>query len=863
MESDANQKAAEQRKQAVAQLISQLVTEGIAGKNLDESALVAAHPELMPELQNALRKLSQMTSGQSSSVVGITAIPPAGPTATVSSSVSETPAIQIHGYSIQRELGRGGQAVVYLAIQINTGRKVAVKVMHPQALADERALARFKREVQVLAALDHPNIVGILDTGVTSSGSHFIVMSYVAGSTLEEFMKQRQRGDAADPARLLRLFLKICAAVNVAHVRGIVHRDLKPGNIRIDERGEPHILDFGLAHTPLDRLAGGEHPIAVTGEFLGSLPWCSPEQAQGDPDLIDMRSDVYSLGVILYQILTDGKFPYEVVGNIRDVLNNILNAEPTPPSQIAPVRASRETPPGRMGRPPVNEAIERIVLKALAKNRETRYQSAGELGRDVASYLSGQHTGERRVAQAPPPPPATAVKSSPGLMPLVIAAVVILLAVAAVAVMWALRNRVAAPPVNVAATGPTTQVAHAAGGVGDSEPEAPPPVFTAISNRRAILVNGTCHLEGDALALTPTTGNCMFYFSPNDWSNYNLSFQAMTNSDSADKSIRVMANFKEGHFFQIWLGSEQNSQLDLAARLSKTNFTRLQTTMQRLEPDRWYQVRVEVRGPQIRVLLDGQVRLEGQEEQISSGRLALGAGSPSVRYRQIQVTDPDGKVMWQGPPDLSQLPADLVDPPSAITPPDLHKTDLLSRFDRGADVLSGSWSQSVDGLAGRGIDAEVKFPATLPPEYDFRVSFIRATGVGGIALVASAQGHPFAWVVSAPGGITGFEQVNGASFDNNDTTRRTPRFPLTNGVIHTAVLRVRSDIILGYLDGPQRDFVRTEGVTLSLPPQIHQSSTAPLGVSLGSGQYTIKSVDLFPVAPRPTPATTAPAGRSN
>ena len=150
-----------------------------------------------------------------------------------------------------------------------------------------------------------------------------------------------------------------------------------------------------------------DHAVSVTGEFLGSLPWSSPEQAEGDPEKIDVRTDVYSLGVILYQILTAGRFPYEVVGNIRDVLNNILTADPMPPSKITPVARidkSHDTAAMRSTLS-INEAIEKIVLKALAKKREQRYQSAGDLGRDVARYLAGQRiTALRHETQTFPPP---------------------------------------------------------------------------------------------------------------------------------------------------------------------------------------------------------------------------------------------------------------------------------------------------------------------------------------------------------------------------------------------------------------------------------------------------------------------------
>ncbi len=262
--------------------------------------------------------------------------------------------------------------------------------------------------MQVLAALNHPNIVAIIDTGQTADGHRFIAMKYIAGPSLGDYMKHRLQKEPADPSKLLRLFLKICDAVNAAHRLGIAHRDLKPSNIRLDERGEPQVLDFGLAHAALDSLIRGtEQPISITGEFLGTLPWASPEQAEGDPQKIDIRTDIYSLGVILYQMLTGGKFPYEVVGNMRDVLNNILTAQPLPPSQvIAAANRTRQTPqPPQFARPNlpvINEAIEKIVLKALAKPREDRYQNAGEMQRDIANYLLGRPTGPRPAQSTAP-----------------------------------------------------------------------------------------------------------------------------------------------------------------------------------------------------------------------------------------------------------------------------------------------------------------------------------------------------------------------------------------------------------------------------------------------------------------------------
>ncbi|MDM8005482.1 MAG: protein kinase [Phycisphaerae bacterium] len=286
-----------------------------------------------------------------------------------------TPDDSIPGYFIVREIHRGGQGVVYQAIQKTTRREVAVKVMREGPFASKHDKARFEREVQVLAALKHPNIVAIHESG-TAAGSFYFVMDYISGQPLDAWMAAGQRS----VRETLALFQKICEAVNAAHLRGVIHRDLKPGNIRIDSQGEPQILDFGLAKVAPGQISDQNASMTQTGQFVGSLPWASPEQAEGIPSKIDIRTDVYSLGVMLYQMLT-GRFPYNVVGSFREVLDRIMQAEPVRP------RALRKD---------INDEVETIVLKALAKERERRYQSAGELARDIGHYLAGEAIEAKR-----------------------------------------------------------------------------------------------------------------------------------------------------------------------------------------------------------------------------------------------------------------------------------------------------------------------------------------------------------------------------------------------------------------------------------------------------------------------------------
>ncbi len=281
------------------------------------------------------------------------------------------------GYHVTRELHRGGQGVVYQAIHKGTRRKVAIKVMREGPFASQAGRARFDREMQILGQMDDPHIVGIHDAG-TAGGFHYFVMDYVSGQPLDSYA-------ASQPWSLdgvVRLFERVCSAVNAAHVRGVIHRDLKPSNILVGNEGQPHILDFGLAKVVSGGFAESSEPtlMSITGQFIGSLPWASPEQAEGTPEKLDIRTDVYSLGVVFYQLLT-GAFPYSVIGRMTDVLENIQNATPAKPSSI---------------RPQVDDEVETIVLKCLAKERERRYQTSGELARDLRHYLAGEPIEAKR-----------------------------------------------------------------------------------------------------------------------------------------------------------------------------------------------------------------------------------------------------------------------------------------------------------------------------------------------------------------------------------------------------------------------------------------------------------------------------------
>ncbi len=281
------------------------------------------------------------------------------------------------GYATVRRIKSGGQGVVYEAIHQSTKRTVAIKVVRESMRDDPDARARLAREVEVLSQLRHPNIVRVTDGGEVD-GRQYLVTDHIAGKPLDLYLSSGH----ISICESVELFATICEAVSAAHIKGVVHRDLKPSNILIDDQGQPHVLDFGLAKLIAsdDDAASHWRDMTVTGQFVGSLPWATPEQVDGDSGGIDVRTDVYALGVILYHMLTE-RFPYDVSGTTRTVMNHILYSEPNRPSAIATG---------------IDGDLDTIALKCLSKEPQRRYQSVGELARDARRFLNGEPIEARR-----------------------------------------------------------------------------------------------------------------------------------------------------------------------------------------------------------------------------------------------------------------------------------------------------------------------------------------------------------------------------------------------------------------------------------------------------------------------------------
>ncbi|HRY71222.1 MAG TPA: serine/threonine-protein kinase [Phycisphaerae bacterium] len=282
---------------------------------------------------------------------------------------------RIGPYRILREMGVGGMGVVYEAEQAEPKRRVALKVMRSSGSSDHYHFRLFQREIEALGQLNHPSIARIYDAGQTGDGQHYFTMELIDGEPLTEYCE----GEDLSLRERLELFLLICRAVHYAHQRGVIHRDLKPRNILVDPAGVPHVLDFGLARF-IDPAMDVTHSLFGGPGLMGTLAYMSPEHAAPNTAGIDIRSDVYSLGVILYEMLT-GRCPYVSTGHVAEVLRNIAEAEPVRPSAI-----QRR----------ISNDVETILLRALTKDRERRYQSVEALGEDVRRYLGGEPIEAKR-----------------------------------------------------------------------------------------------------------------------------------------------------------------------------------------------------------------------------------------------------------------------------------------------------------------------------------------------------------------------------------------------------------------------------------------------------------------------------------
>jgi beta-lactam-binding protein with PASTA domain/predicted Ser/Thr protein kinase len=278
-----------------------------------------------------------------------------------------TPQVLGERYEIGGVLGRGGMAEVHRGRDLRLGREVAVKVLRSDLARDPSFQVRFRREAQASASLNHPAIVAVYDTGedrTTTGATPYIVMEYIEGETLRDVLRREGR---LSPERAMSLCADICGALDFSHRNGIVHRDVKPGNVMITPQGAVKVMDFGIARAVSDSAA----TMTSTAAVIGTAQYLSPEQARGES--VDARSDVYSLGCLLYELVT-GAPPFTGDSPVAVAYQHVRE-DPKLPSSINPV---------------IPAELDAILLKAISKNPANRYQSAAEMRNDLLRALAGQ-----------------------------------------------------------------------------------------------------------------------------------------------------------------------------------------------------------------------------------------------------------------------------------------------------------------------------------------------------------------------------------------------------------------------------------------------------------------------------------------
>src|SRR5947209_6530001 len=310
---------------------------------------------------------------------------------------SEGPGTRVGPYKLLQQIGEGGMGTVFMAEQQEpVRRKVAVKIIKP-GMDSAQVLARFEAERQALAMMDHQNIARVLDVGTTASGRPYFVMELVHGVPITQFCDDNQ----LTPRERLALFVPVCQAIQHAHQKGIIHRDVKPSNVLVtmyDDKPVPKVIDFGVAKAVEQRLTE-KTMFTQFGALVGTFEYMSPEQAEMNAFGVDTRSDIYSLGVLLYELLT-GTTPLErkrLRAVALDEMVRLIKEEEAPrPSvrlsssnNLPKIAAARKTEPARLSKL-VRGEIDWIVMKCLEKDRSRRYDTASGLARDVERYLADE-----------------------------------------------------------------------------------------------------------------------------------------------------------------------------------------------------------------------------------------------------------------------------------------------------------------------------------------------------------------------------------------------------------------------------------------------------------------------------------------
>jgi serine/threonine-protein kinase len=348
------------------ELLDQLTASAREGSPADFDRITADYPDLADELRQlyGAAMVVDAVAQRSDSLAGGDPTQVADPSPAISSELPR----RLGDYELREEIGRGGMGVVYRALQLSLNRTVAIKLILRGRHASPTEQTRFLAEAEAVARLEHPGIVPIFEVG-SHEGQLFFSMKYIEGQTLAGMLSK----GPLPGAQAAEILVKVARAIDYAHSRGVLHRDLKPANILIDEGGEPVVTDFGLA-----KLLSSDNSLTHSGAVLGTPSYMAPEQAAGSRGPLGPGCDVYSLGTLLYAMLT-GRPPFQAASPVDTVLM-VLEQDPLPPRLIN-AKADRD--------------LELIALRCLQKPPELRYLSAGALADDLRAWLAGEPIAAR------------------------------------------------------------------------------------------------------------------------------------------------------------------------------------------------------------------------------------------------------------------------------------------------------------------------------------------------------------------------------------------------------------------------------------------------------------------------------------